>query len=335
MQEEVLRFIAINDPHHAARNPGSWKIDYRTELNNSLEQVFRYGKKIGVTAYVYAGDIFHLKSKLNNPHWLVTEVAQMMRAQGVPILGIAGNHDMTQGSLAGLKGQPLEVLIETGVYHLLDREDRLFWLPMKDGKKPICVQVSGRSYNHGRADEAIAVKKRTADGVDYLITVAHFWFGPQSGNMFGEPITGPDQLSKGESDVYVIGHHHEAQGATEIKGKWYVSQGSITRVGAHKNDLERRPAAALIEISHQGISVRLLHPKVTDSSLAFDLETRKRIMKENEEMDAFTSSMSKTTNESLDPVEILRTTTEDQKVRERAECYIREAEAALLQANGS
>jgi len=300
--EGVFKAITICDPHLSAHSPPVYKADYWEIVKETLEKVFRFAVEQECDAILWAGDIFHLKTAIRNPMWFMVDVIHMFREvqeRGVRHLGIAGNHDVKYGSVQeGLKGQPLEILIASGLYSLLDWEEWVFTTGSKT------IRVAGGSYLHGSADHVRNKKKQDAD---VLITLGHFWFGRQSGEFFGEQIYGPDYLHSGEADIYVIGHHHEDQGVPEVGGKLYFAHGSPTRTGAHKHDIERRPAVGLIEIDDEGIHHKIIRPKVPTIDECMDLERRKVVMAEQEKIDEFVRIFSESSIDASDPRKMLDT----------------------------
>lgn len=319
----LFRAIALCDPHLSAYSPPVFKTDYWQLTKETLEKVLKFALEQNVDAILWAGDIFHLKSAQRNPTWFLTEVLQIftqIEKHGIVNLGIAGNHDVKFGTVeAGLWGQPLDLLIKAGVYHLLDQNEVTFQITRHHQ-----VRIAGASYFHGHAHTARDKKKR---GAQSLITLGHFWFGPQSGEFFGEPIFGPDYLHAGETDLYVIGHHHEDQGLQQVGGKQYLSPGSMSRTGAHKHDLERRPAASLIEVSEKGIEVKILRPKVPLAEEVMDLEKREQVQQEQHEMNAFISAMSAVKIATTDPKAVLDELNPSTEVRTRVLEYLARAEA--------
>lgn len=316
--EGTFRAVAINDPHLSIHNPPAYKVDYWDVLKTSLRTVFKFAITNKCDAIIWAGDIFNLKSAHRNPLHFIAECMQLMNEHGLPNLGIAGNHDIKFGHIEqGLIGQPLEILWRAGCYRLLDEQEWLF------DAGDHTVRIAGASYRHGHGTTA---KEKTKKGATHLVTVGHYWFGPQSGSFFGEPIVGPDLLGQGETDLYVIGHHHEDQGVLEFGGKKYASVGSVTRTGGHANDLSRRPAALFIETSAEGIQTKILRPKVPDPETIMDLDRRKQILAERKEMQVFIESLHNTNLEAADPRAMVEAAEVDQETKDRVLSYLERAE---------
>lgn len=313
------KFVAINDPHFCAHNPAVYKTDYWTLTKESLRKVFKFAKDQDADAILWSGDLFHLKAASRNPLWFISEILDLMREPQIPMIGIAGNHDIKFGSIEeGLEGQALDILIKAGVYHLLDRQEVVF-----DAGNHT-TRVAGGSYRHAKAEYVRAKQKK---GANRLITLGHFWYGPQSGEFFGEPIYGPDYLDTGETDLYIIGHHHEDQGVQTHGSKQYASVGSLSRTGSHKNDLERRPAALFVETTEQGITTKIVRPRVPAADEIMDLEKRAQVMQEKEEIQEFLTALNTAKLTTTDPRKILEELKPTDKVRERVLKYLSDAEA--------
>ena len=255
------------------------------------------------------------------PLLMSSEVMQLMRSTSIPQIGIFGNHDIKFGHIEqGLPGQPAELIWTAGVYQLLDETESMF--DAGDHR----TKIAGSSYIHGQAEVARNKKK---DGANWLVTLGHFWFGPETGNFYGEPIFGPDFLGQGETDLYIIGHHHEDQGVQLVNGKQYASVGSLSRTGAHKNDLSRKPAALFIETTKERIETRILRPKVPPAEELMDLVRREQIIKEKAEMTKFIESLRDTqVTTTTDPREVLKELDADFQTKALVETYLDKAEAA-------
>lgn len=317
-----FRAIEVNDPHLAANPPPAFKVDYLAYVLGQIEQVLRAAEKLNVDAILWGGDIFHLKEPRHNPLWLIAKTITMLAsaAQTAKLvhLGIAGNHDIKHGSLeAGLYGSPLDVVLESRQMQLLDKREFLF---ISENQK---TRIAGGSYSHGRAEHILQKKK---DGADTLITLGHFWLGTQTGEFFGEALYGHDAFKDCETDILCVGHHHEDKGVHRVHNKWFVSQGSIGITGAHPHDLQRRPAAALIEIQHGKTDVRVLRTKLIPVEDLIDLKVREELKKEKEKVDEFIEFLSQAQLEGSSPEELVTELAPSELVREKTQEYLTRAE---------
>lgn len=314
---DTVKFIAFCDPHYSWKSPDVFKQPYLDELRTTIQKVFDFGAKINVDAYLWAGDIFHRKAPSQNPHELVATIASDWRATGKPHYLIGGNHDYKFGTLSKVEGQPLDVLLKTGVGTLLDDND----LTIVKGNTH--VRVIGQSYEHTRCDRLLEARKGSED---HLIGLGHFWFGPHTGEFFGEPMFGPETLFESEIDIWVIGHHHQDQGIHEQDGKYISVLGSITRTGAHENDLTRKPAALFIELDGSARTLKAIRPKVTPSDELMDLERHTQQREENKAIDGFIEDLNTAKLTTLDPDAIVTELDVPTEVKERVRQYLSKAE---------
>ena len=314
-----VTLIGICDPHFTAYNPSAWKVSYYDELEKTVKSVFHYAHAELVDGIVWAGDLFHLKSPTRNPLWFMTKIIQLMRQSPCPNIGIAGNHDVKYGSLEGLDGQPLELLMESGAFHLLDRKPWLFHVNSFD------VEVAGKSYEHGRAIEPLF-----ETSAKWKVAVSHFWFGKQTGTLFGEQIYGPDYLGKWKADIHLIGHHHDDQGIVRKDGKQYCSVGSITRTGSHKADLERRPAAVLMKFTDTEVEIQPIRVTHRPMDQLIDMARREQVMNEKKEIDDFIATLKAGTIGQMDPEKALEELDVTEEVRSKAKEYLERAEGRCI-----
>jgi len=322
--EEELRFVGICDPHFSSANPAAWSAPYLEHLEQTIYQIFRFAQKEKCHGILWAGDWFHYKAPARNPLWFVTRVMKFLKKAGIPHYGILGNHDVKYNDWTiGLQGQPAELLLESGAFHLLDDAPVVF------GGNGFKLQISGASYRQGLAIDCRDLER--LENVNHHLALGHFWFGKSTGEFFGERLYGPDFLQYGDPDMYLIGHHHEDQGINTLGGKTYCTAGSITRTAAHKSDLSRAPSAVYITATRDSLSARVIRPKVSPCEDVMDLRVRQQVSEEREEMEEFLSNLSNTSITTADPEEILKQLDVTQEVRAATQAYIDRAEEALAQ----
>jgi len=315
--------VTVLDPHFSPVTPSSRKDDYMESTEEVFRQVIRFAKKMEAVAILIAGDIFHLKTASRNPPWFLRRILLLFkeaREEGVEIWGIAGNHDLTFGSLVSVSTQPIGVLLAAGAMHLLDENCVLV---RADG---FSVKVAGCSYEHAKAAPVRDLKK---DGSDHLVALGHFWFGKETGEFFGEPVYGPDYFASSEVDAFVIGHHHADQGIQDIGGRKYFAHGSMNRVGAHAGDMTRRPAVGLLEVTKEGVVGKIARLKVPEASEIFDFEKHQALVAERKELDQFLEMVASQQIAQTDVEGVLTAMSLPQEVRKRVDEFIQSAEAEI------
>lgn len=319
-----VKFVTILDLHLSPVTPSSRKDDFYLSTVDSFRQAIKFGVKVGAVGLILAGDIFHLKTGSRNPQWFMRAAILLMKeAQdaGLLVLAVAGNHDLTFGSLVSLETQPIGVLAAADAIHLLDDKSVVFEM---DG---FTVRVAGSSYCHAQASPVRDLKK---GGATFLVGVGHFWFGPETGEFFGEPVYGPDYFPVSEVDAFVIGHHHADQGIPVVSGRTYFSHGSINRVGAHAGDLTRRPAVGLMEITKEGVTGKIARLKVPDAADIFDIDKQKALVEERKELDEFMNLISNQVVAGVDMDFILGELSLPAEIRTRVDSYLAAAEAEVM-----
>jgi len=281
-----LKVVTVSDLHLSAFSPSSRKDDYWESSKKTLRQILGFCVKQEVSVVLIGGDIFHLKSSYRNPLWFIHEVISIFKEysdSGIPVVGVAGNHDCLYGTFSSIEKQPAGLLEVAGAIHFLDRAPVLI-------SHPSCeVKVVGRSFGADAVKELLSEPKGKED---YLVGVGHFWFGPQSGNFFGEQVWSPDSLNKSEIDLFFIGHHHADQGIQRIGNKVYCVHGSMSLTGSHKHDIERKPSIGLLTFAKGGIKSSIVRLKVPNISELFDLEKQAQVVSERENLDGFLQSLS-------------------------------------------
>lgn len=321
VEEDFVRFVTVMDLHLSPVTPASRKDDFFLSTIDALDQAIRFAVRTKALGMLFAGDIFHLKTSSRNPSWFLRAATLKFKEaqkQGLLILVVAGNHDLTFGSLVSFENQPIGVLAAGEALHLLDDSSVLF---EANGFK---VRVAGASYAHAQASPVRDLKK---DGADFLVGVGHFWFGQATGEFFGEPVYGPDYFVNSEVDAFVIGHHHADQGIPVIGGKTYFVHGSINRVGAHAGDLSRRPAVGLLEVTKEGIKGQVARLKVPDAKDIFDEDKQKAIVEEKKELNEFMNLISNQVVTGVDVDAILGGLALTPEIRARVDVYLTAAEA--------
>lgn len=278
-----MRFIFRTDVHAADKGPASWKGDYPAEIRSNLVQIGQMAKDHGAIAVLDGGDFFHVKDPLRNSHALVKDVMSIHNDYHCPVYCVEGNHDIVGNNLTTILKQPLGVLFESGVFKELREEVFI------DGLEQ--VRVVGFPYSSERTLREIqAFRKQPGDTA--MIAIIHALAGenppPNVEDFFGEPVFRYDSmLVEGGFDVLCFGHWHRDQGIVQLEGRYFVNQGAVSRGALVKENLERTPKVALIEVDQGQISVKALPLTVLPAEEVFDVERKERLEKESLAIDQF------------------------------------------------
>lgn len=315
---EKAKILTIADAHFSPTSPPAWNQDYWTLSAKTVDQLWAFVSKQSVDLVLWPGDLFHKKSPSKNPLNFLIVLIELLNRAGVPHAGVAGNHDLRGGSLqAGLKGQPLELLIKAKIFHLLDEEDILLQSDTHT------TRITGRSWEHSSAESMKQFSKGTET---YLVAAGHFWFGATDGIKNGERIHSPKYFEGTSPDVYVLGHHHEDQGVVEQGGKMFVVPGAATLTGAHEADVNRRPAAALLETTIDGTTAKIVRPVYPKLEDLVDMALREVLKQERKELKEFTDLLASAKPTENDPHKILNELAPPEEVKARVEELLERAE---------
>jgi len=276
-----LSFIFRTDVHASDRSPESWKGDYPAEIWSSLEQI---GKMTdGITAVLDGGDFFHVKAPNRNSHDLTRRVTAIHKLYKCPVYSIMGNHDISHNNIESLDRQPLGVIYEAGVFRHLKEE--VFKVD------DLQVRVVGVSYKLDLTlDELLAIQKKPGD--NFLIAVVHALATEMPSAKVEEFLKESvfrysDLVTPNGPDLWSFGHWHKDQGVVNIKGKYFVNQGAVSRGALTHENTQRIPQVTLMEFSLSGIKVKALPLNVAPAEEVFDFEKKERVESERHSIDAF------------------------------------------------
>jgi len=278
-----IAFIYRTDVHASDMKPPSWKGDYQAEIWSSLEAIGQMAEEHEVTAVLDGGDFFHIKAPSRNSHALTRRTAAIHANYKCPIYLVVGNHDITYNDLSSLDRQPLGVMFASKVFYRL--EEQVF----KDGD--LQVRVVGVPYSlHRTLDELLAIKKKPGD--TFLVAVVHALATEnppaEVEGFFKEPVFRySDLVTSDGPDLFCMGHWHQDQGIVNIKEKYFVNQGAVSRGALNHDNIKRIPQVALLEFDSSGIKVKTIPLEVAPAEEVFDFDRKERIESENRSIDKF------------------------------------------------
>lgn len=330
-----MRFVFRTDCHVTDKSPQSWKGDYTQEVFESLRQVGQIAKDRGATAVLDGGDYFHVKASTRNPHWLVERTAQEHRAYPCPVYCVEGNHDMAHNRLESIVQQPLGVLYATNVFQHL--RESVF---VQDGLQ---VRVVGVPYSPNRTVEELRQALTKQPGDTHLIGVVHQLASmdppAQVEDFFGEPVFRYEDLMLGWGngvqgpDCLCFGHWHRDQGITPVGDGWCVNHGALSRGALNRENLDRTPKVALLEVTTQGVFVESIPLSVAPAQDVFDLERKDRVDREAKVITEFVAKLREAgpVDATLAAEEALAKLAFARDVRESIQRYLDKARAEMGQ----
>lgn len=316
----MIQLVWRTDVHLSDKAPSSRTDNWADTVFDKLDQVRRVAKKVGAAAILDGGDFFHIKSPGRNSHSLVHRTAEHHASYPCPVYCTPGNHDSIYGDYSFLPQQPLGVLYASGVFRrLYDEHEAVF---EKDGVK---VRVVGVPY-HGTSYDMERFHSLEKGDEDFLVCVAHVLASRKGGSMFeGEDIVKYADLADTAPDMFLFGHWHKDQGITNIGDKTFVNLGSLTRGALSQDEMQRRPACALLSFKPGSMKAKAVRLRVRPPEEVFDVEGRERQVQRQVEMDSFVSAIrdSLQSEEGETLVDVVHSLADvPQEVRERALSYL-------------
>jgi DNA repair exonuclease SbcCD nuclease subunit len=286
-----LSFVFRTDVHAADKGPASWKADYASEIDSSLEQIGEIARAHQAVAVLDGGDFIHVKSPSKTSHGLVARVARIHSRYPCPTFAVAGNHDMVYNNIDTLERQPLGVLFDAGVFRQLQEE--VFKV---NGTQ---VRVVGVPYASDlKLGQLRALKKKPGD--DHLFAVVHALAGKDppdhADDFFNEPVFRyRDLVFDDGPSVWMFGHWHKDQGIEHIDGRWFVNQGAVSRGALVRENLERTPKVAVLIADGPDLRIESVPLQVAPASEVFDIARKERRDRESEVIERFVRRLEENT----------------------------------------
>lgn len=271
----MLKFLYIGDMHEMEHTPSSRIDHFQETVHEKRQEILALAKKHQVSAILEGGDFLD-KPRVSNDFlsYLLTEWGMDQRLiqkllfqiqlgtstiedlktqmeQQIPILGIAGNHELIGGAIESYEKTSLSVLEEFGLIHMVSKDH-----PIIFSDDEISVAISGSSYHFqidGTNKDSYIVENKVAD---YQIHLVH-------GMLLNKPETKimkstyvPDIAFQTKADLTISGHDHTGYPLHEIDGKQFVNPGAPVRLTAAKKEIARMPKVLLITVSKEhGVQV--------------------------------------------------------------------------------
>lgn len=246
-----MKILLINDVHltNDNRYPASCTPNYTADMFDLLYQANAVAKRIGATAIVQLGDLFHIKAPSANSHALVQKTIKWARSAPCPVAVVPGNHDLSNNRLESLdEGQPLGVLYDSGT--VLKAEGYVYIPGNLDDPYPY-ISVYGVPWQQNwDAEQSVAdqsVKKALADlsvkDTPQLIVTHAPFFEPGKESPYESYST--DKFSRllkatGATNVQVAyGHIHNSHGQYVVNGVRFANYGALSRGSFTDDNMQR------------------------------------------------------------------------------------------------
>lgn len=249
-----MKFLYFGDRHYSANKIPPNRLDDFLETTKKKDlEIMEIAKNNDVKAFLQPGDFVNEKD-VRGENEFISEIVNrwnLLSPNRIPIIGVAGNHDLIGNSIDTLNDTTLGLLNNLGLINLVDKDHPIFFIT-EDGLK---VAITGTSY-HLEQDEKDYVD-------DYIVKEKlgdihiHITHGMLSDKDMGKLIkhTLIDDILDTKADITLCGHNHIGFGIKHINGKYFINIGSVTRYTGDLKEITRKPSIALIDISKSGIKI--------------------------------------------------------------------------------
>jgi DNA repair protein SbcC/Rad50 len=265
-----MKFLYFGDKHYRATSPENRLDDFRETMKRKTEEIIELGKKHKVSAFLQPGDfldtpnppldyvaevmqmwsgidIFDILSKLTSGEPYDQEEVLKSLKNFVPLIGIAGNHELFGNNLNTLPKTMIGFINKIGLMKFATKENPFYFFT-DDGLK---IAITGTHY-HLDIDSPEHIDDYVVDEKlgDYHIHMVHGYLTDKSkGDLFRHTLI--DQIKHTKADLTITGHDHIGFPITEVDGKYFVNPGAIPRLSNDLKEINRQIKVLLIDITKE------------------------------------------------------------------------------------
>ncbi|MFF2531501.1 metallophosphoesterase family protein [Brevibacillus sp. NPDC058079] len=331
-----MRLLYFGDKHERVTSPENRMDDFvETQRLKTLE-IIDIGRRHQVNGFLQPGDFLDSPNVPDNHlAWLmevwsgvsVYEALRLLTSNSdadkekalsqlknyVPLIGVAGNHELYGNNIKTLPKTSIGFLNKVGLMTFATKENPYFFYT-EDGAK---VAVTGTHYHLDidapeHIDDYIVEEKLG----DFHIHIVHGYLSDKSmGNMFRHTLI--DHIQHTKADLTITGHDHIGFPLTEINGKWFVNPGAIPRTKNDVKEMNRKPKVLLIDITKKnGLQLKEIFLKsAQDGELVLNRRKIVERKKREDRLSEFKKAVRDAGNtKSTDIIEIIRNKAETKEL---------------------
>lgn len=245
----MIRFLLIGDRHNSEHIPKCRKDDFQSNSLKKDLEIIELAKKHHVDAILHPGDFWtDADHKLKND--FIAKVANLWDNiydgdRKIPLIGIAGNHDLIGENVASIATTTTGLLDALGIFKLVSNNNP--FIIEKDNKK---VVITGVNYHKGMDKPEFIC--------DYIVPQhlgdvhIHIVHGMLSYKNLGKIIrhTKIENILETKADITFCGHDHNGFGIVQENGKYFINPGAVVRLSADKKEIARDVGVVLVTIDN-------------------------------------------------------------------------------------
>ena len=231
--------IVAGDLHWSGRNPRSRTDNYAESLTKKIDEIFMLAEKHEAKGIIIPGDIFDSTGLSLST---IIELIIILRSSPVRIYTIAGNHDLYEGNPLSTDRTPYGILFVNDIIHDLDEE------PAEIGDK---IYIMGRSFDCSITDKDIRYYIPAEKAATIMVT--HGMLLEKSPGYELQHTLLSDVANHPDAPpVLINGHEHNGFRLTKINDTLFINPGSIGRIKASEENINRIPQVTLLTICDDG-----------------------------------------------------------------------------------
>lgn len=282
--------LCIGDVHLSDKAPSNCTDSYNDDLFDLLAEIVKISGDRGVSAVVFAGDIFHIKRPDRTSHRTVQRMIDVVQSFPCPVYGVVGNHDILHDRIDSIfETQPFGVLLQSGM-HLLDG-----WA---HGLPLYGVPWQQHWHEGAPAFEAWAEGPSPLHSPPTSLVVTHAPLYPPGQELPWENIPAATVAEWMANHGYLYyGHVHDLHGTFQAGGVTFCNQGAISRGSLHESDFNRVPAVTIWHEDRTGVEAfeRVELTTAKPGSEVFRVEEHFAKVDYRDRLDAFLAAVAEST----------------------------------------
>lgn len=281
-----MKILFLTDTHIRGTTPRNRKDNIVETLERKISEIINISNEYNVDYILHGGDLF---DRPDISISIANKFASIFNKVNIPVYIISGNHDIYGHNPETVDRTMIGLFDTIGLVNLI-RENDIVYLK----KDNVTVQLTGQPYRYNMENEKgkyIITKKYNE--VDYAIHMVH---GMLLERPFieGIPYTLIDEIKTTKADITLSGHYHTGFGIKKINNKYFVNPGSILRITNSKNEIERIPQIALINLD-KDINIELIPLKAAlPGEKVLDRKEVEAFVFKNEKLSQFKQTIEET-----------------------------------------
>lgn len=289
-----INLVYFGDFHHRPKPPATRVDDFKASQLNKVHQIRQIAQKYHAKALLQPGDF------LDKPKFTESFLTEIMTAWGfpqlrtnrkqydagnlskddylqktldyIPMVAIAGNHELYGGSIKRLPDTSLAFLAKTGFLTIVDRNHPYL---IKDND--LTVAITGESYDVDLLSDKPDIKRfmpsQKFGDVDIFMVHEALYNTQFAPNMNWLPLE--TIWDKTKADVTIAGHIHAGFGWVNHHNKWIGNPGAIAQQSAALTELNRTICVSLIHINDdKSVEIRDIPLDLPKPKTIFDLSAK-------------------------------------------------------------